>query len=142
MSSCQENLLLQMSFLSMYGIIETVQLMICVVALQQVMQIHHATKKMSTLLLLAMWVFYCSAILFAVSRVSTTLCFCFAHDFLAIPWNLVNLSYGIHLIALLLILFARLRSVFGETVYRLHSRAMHSLSATITLIFAAGLLLG
>merc|ERR1712032_1252143 len=88
-----------------------------------------------------MWAFYCSAMVFAVSRISTTLCFCFAHAFVYIPWNLINLSYGVHLIALLLILFARLRSVFGETVYRLHSRSMHGLTVTILLVFAAGLVL-
>ena len=121
-----------MSFLSMYCIIETVQLMMCVVALQQVMQSHRSRKTMSTPLLLAIWVFYCSAILFAVSRVSTTLCYCFAPYLLDIPWNLVNFSYSIHLITLLFILFERLRSVFGWTA------CLRSLSATIILIFAAG----
>ena len=69
-------------------------------------------KKMT---MLALSIFYINCFIFAVSRMITTIFFCFIPKYNKIPWSILFLSYVFHLFGLELVLFIRLKAVFDTT---------------------------
>ena len=116
--TCQAHLALHMTSFSIYCVMETTQIALCIVAIYQIMQMHKK-KYFSTTLLIAQWIFYLSSIAFSVARLLDSISFCWVIELHAFTYAVLGLSYSIHWFALLMILYGRLRLVFDETVFNM-----------------------
>merc|ERR1719474_605989 len=103
--------------LSAYVIVESAQVYLSIISMQQISRM----VGMGLIQLKCQYLFYCTSIIYGIARISSSACFCFAEEYHFIPWNAVNISYSAHLIAMVLILYLRLHSVFNHTSYRLNN---------------------
>ena len=131
---CESNLSIEIASISAYSLIESVQILICVVALYEVRQLHKSIT-FPTLMLLSKWLFYLSSIAFSICRVVATIAYCFSPKYYTIPRNLLNVAYTVHWVGVLLIYFGRLKLVFNDTSHKVSSRTIHCFSITFIILF-------
>eukprot|EP01084_Bolivina_argentea_P055514 101757_1 len=123
--NCYGHTTTELLFLIIFGIFETIQIILSVVGLSQTMQVHKKSR-WPKILLGSTWIFYVTSIIFAIARILTSLFGCVAHDYRAIPFTLLNITYAFHWFALILILFGRLKKVFNRTIHELKTKTLYS----------------
>lgn len=112
---CEQHFASEMTLLGIFSIVETFQFALCIIAYFQMRKVQKDNGSMKRATRLALFIFYGCCIIFAVSRIATTITFCFAFEYNDIPWSILFLSYVIHLLSLEFVLFMRLRVVFDTT---------------------------
>eukprot|EP01084_Bolivina_argentea_P086252 155893_1 len=113
-ASCKDYFPSQMVLLSTYCIVELFQISLCIISFGQ-LRTTHKKRKFSKLSIFGFCLFYGSSFTFAISRIITTICFCFNTQCYIIPWSILFLSYMIHLFGLEFILYSRLKLIFHNT---------------------------
>lgn len=103
-----------MALLSIYCTIELVQIAMCLISIYQTFQIR---KQQSIWCILSLLIFYLSSITFGISRIATTVFYCFLYEYYWTSWTIIFISYCIHVIALEMVFLSRLKFVFKETQY-------------------------
>ena len=78
-------------------------------------------------LLIAQLIFYVSGIIFVISRILTSLSHCYIQTLQPHAWTTLFITYIIHKLGFILILYFKLRLVFDETPYSLQKRTIYSL---------------
>lgn len=94
------------------------------------------------LLLISQWVFYLSSLLFAISRILTTIFNCWSFKYQPITYNGLSITYIIHWFSFLLISYGRLRSVFQDTVYEINKKTIYCLSFMFIFMFCFSIFVG
>eukprot|EP01083_Nonionella_stella_P164313 543375_1 len=130
----------QLGVLSVYGIIELIQIIVSIKSIHQILQMHQK-RHFSRMLLYSQWLFYSSAILFALSRITSTVFLCWLIDYHYIPYGLIGVFYTLHWGAILIILLARLKLVFDRTAYKLGTKTTYFFWVIFVFIFLVGVVI-
>eukprot|EP01084_Bolivina_argentea_P267061 453209_1 len=128
-SNCQDDMTYQMIILFLFIIIGCIQTVLCIISLYQVMQIHRK-KHFTNLLLISQWIFYCSSLIFGISRICGNITWCFVPVYDNLTFMLCAVTYTIHWYALF-ILYSRLRQVFDDTLYQLNKTTVNIIQFTL-----------
>ena len=104
----------EMALLSIYCSIEIIQTIMCLISIYQTIKIR---KQQSIWCILSLLTFYLSSITFGISRISTTIFYCFLYDYYWTSWSIIFISYCVHVIALEMVFLSRLKFVFKDTQY-------------------------
>eukprot|EP01084_Bolivina_argentea_P093020 167307_1 len=124
---CEDHFVTEIGILSVWCIIVPIQSALCVVALFQTKKSH----KLSKLLFRAQCTFYLSALLFGISRLSNTIFYCFIPDLEGITHQMLNVTYSIHWVSLVIILYGRLIFVFKDTSHAIGKKTTYCIPTLI-----------
>ena len=110
---------------------------ISVVSLNQTrkIQVGGSKTKFPKLMYIAFWIFYLSALLFAIFRPINTALWCFAPDFQGISHQILATMYAFHWYALILVLYSRLTHVFKDSAYAINRTTLSILRISIIISF-------
>ena len=129
-----------MGLLGIYSVVGTIQALISVFAAYQLINIHRS-QKMSMLLISSSFMFYICTFIFGIMRIARTIFYCWKPEYYFASWYILYYLYGLHLLALEAIFYARLKFLFDKTPFKISRNTAIAFWTQIALQLLIGLVL-
>eukprot|EP00485_Elphidium_margaritaceum_P012285 CAMPEP_0202693470 /NCGR_PEP_ID=MMETSP1385-20130828/7582_1 /ASSEMBLY_ACC=CAM_ASM_000861 /TAXON_ID=933848 /ORGANISM="Elphidium margaritaceum" /LENGTH=327 /DNA_ID=CAMNT_0049349151 /DNA_START=27 /DNA_END=1010 /DNA_ORIENTATION=- len=138
MAFCEE-LELELVALSLYVIMIVVQSFVTYIGLRELFRIHRLNGT-SSLSFFSQLFFFATSVVFYIGKILSSICWCFCPSCNSAAYAVAYLAYASHLCCLMLLLYARLRDVFAESVMRISNCLRYSFYVVLIFLISMGIM--